>query len=67
MIGTKLPDYLVTQFAQWCIRHGLTQAGAIRAAIADYIYNDETATNAELALAAQIEELPFRQYRIRCV
>ena len=56
LICTRIPAYIVPEWIEYCTSRKLTQSEAMRRAIAHFIYNDEAATNRELALGAVIED-----------
>ena len=56
LIGTRIPSYIVPEWIEYCTSRRLTQSEAMRRAIANMIYNDESASDRELAVGAIIED-----------
>lgn len=63
-IVTRIPEYAAPGWIAYCTRRRLTQSEAIRRGIAALIESDDTATNEELVVAAQIEE-SYPEYCLR--
>ena len=58
LIATRIPDYAMQDWIGYCRKRGLTQSEVMRRAIARYIEDDDTSTNAELAMASIISDHP---------
>jgi len=56
LICTRIPAYIVPEWIEYCTSRRLTQSEAMRRAIANMIYNDESASDRELAVGAIIED-----------
>lgn len=63
-VVARIPEFAAPGWIAYCTARRLTQSEAIRRGIASLIENDETATNEELVVAAQIEE-SFPEYCLR--
>lgn len=59
LLCVKIPADLLPTWIKYCRRCGYTQSRIIRMAIADSIYKDPHASNAELAMAARIDEFGY--------
>lgn len=59
LVCFKIPADLIGPWIAYCRRWGYTQSRMIRAAIAEYINMDNTATDKELAMAARICEYGY--------
>ena len=55
-IVTRIPEYSAAGWIAYCTRRRLSQSEAIRRAIAYMIEDDESSTNDELVVSAQILE-----------
>ena len=55
-IVARIPEYAVAGWIAYCTKRRLSQSEAIRRAIAYLIENDESSTNDELVVSAQILE-----------
>lgn len=63
-IVARIPEYAAPEFIAYCARRRMTQSEAIRRGIAALVESDESATNRELAMSAQILEA-FPEYALR--
>lgn len=64
LIGTRIPSYIVPDWIAYCTARKLTQSEVIRRAISQFIERDDTATDAELVVAATIAD-GARTYSLR--
>ena len=63
-IVTRIPEFAAPGWIAYCTARRMTQSEAMRRAIAALIESDDTASNDELVVAAQIEEA-FPEYCLR--
>ena len=63
-IVARIPEYAAPGWIAYCTKRRLTQSEAIRRGIAALIESDDTATNEELVVSAQILEA-FPEYALR--
>lgn len=55
----KIPRDLIGDWILYCRRHGFTQSRMVRSAIGEFINQDSTATNKELAMAARLVDYGY--------
>ena len=64
-LGVKIPSTTYPALAQWCDRHYMSVADALRQGLYMLMDSDPTLSRAEAANAAIIADPPFRPYRRR--
>ena len=55
----KIPRDLIAPWIAYCNKYGYTQSRMVRSAIGQFIYSDDDASDAELAMAARISDFGY--------